>query len=263
MVKKYYYKTVWISDIHLGSRSSKVNELKKFIKNLECDTIYIVGDFVDGILLKRRWYWNKDFNNILRLLLKKSKNGTRIIIIPGNHDEFLYNFVDNDFGNIQIKREDIYHSEISNKKYLIIHGHEFDGFVSKHKIVTKIGCFLYEHILNFNRFFNYIRNVFGLRYYSLAGYIKSKAKNAMIYIYSFEELVCSKASTLGVDCVVCGHIHTPEIKEINNIVYFNDGDWVENMTVLAEKKDGNMMLLNCDDIESGNIKEIKEYKYIE
>lgn len=237
------YRTIWISDIHLGTRDSKVEFLQNFLNSIECETLYLVGDIVDLSAMTRGFlYWPQAHNNIVRSILGKAKSGTRVVLIPGNHDDILRTHQGEVFGNIEIKRN-VIHETRDGKKLLILHGDEFDSMLKCPKILEWCGVISYDILLLLNRVYNKVRSKMGKPYWSLSSYIKSKFNNANKHIEMFETVVSDYARKRKVDGVVCGHIHQPAMKIINGIQYYNDGDWVEHCSALVESNDGNLSLL--------------------
>lgn len=241
MAKKKY-RTVVISDIHLGSKYSKAKEVYKFIKSIECETLILNGDIIDGWSLQRGGKLNYDHINCIRLILKKSKK-TKIFWVKGNHDEFLLDFAPFKIGNIELVSEKTLYS-MNGKKYLVTHGDVFDVFVSKMRWLAVLGSIGYDFALWINKWYNKWREFRGLEYFSLSKKIKGSVKLATSFIGDFEKHLCQHAKSMEFDGVICGHIHQAEIKEISGIHYMNSGDWVESLTALAETKIGKWEILN-------------------
>jgi len=238
------YKSVFISDIHLGSNGCRANDLCNFLKSIECENLYLVGDIIDGWKLKRNWYWPQEHSNIIRKLLTKAKRGTKITYITGNHDEFLREWIGNELniGDITIVNQCTYTS-ISGEKYLIIHGDIFDAVTTNYKWVSLLGDIAYESLLRANIYLNAIRQKCGFGFWSLSKYIKNQAKQAVNFIFSFENHLSHHAKINGYDGAIVGHIHHSEIKIIDGIKYMNCGDWVESCTALVETYDGEFQIL--------------------
>jgi UDP-2,3-diacylglucosamine pyrophosphatase LpxH len=215
------------------------------LRATESDTLYLVGDIIDGWQLKRRWYWDQSHNNVVQTVLKKAKKGTDVIFVPGNHDEAIRQFIDLDFGGIKI-RDELVHTTADGKRML--HGDRFDGVIACAKWLAYLGDSMYTVILKFNQWFNTWRARAGLPYWSLSQYLKLKVKNAVSYISSFEDALAGEASKRGLDGVICGHIHKPEIRDIAGIRYCNDGDWVESLTALIEEASGELRLVTWQEI---------------
>ena len=237
------FRTVWISDTHLGTPGCNAELLLDFLKSIECEMLYLVGDIVDGWRLKKGWYWPPRHNDIIRCVLKMAKHGTRVIYVPGNHDEVFRDYVGLHFGGVEIVAEAL-HFTADNRKLLILHGDEFDGVVLYARWVAFLGDSAYALLLKTNVIVNRIRRMMGKPYWSLAALLKKKVKNAVQFISSFEQAVAHAASERGANGVVCGHIHSAEVRQIGEVTYYNDGDWVESCTALVEHADGRMEILN-------------------
>ena len=246
---KLRFRTIWISDTHLGTTGCQAGHLLDFLKHTDSRYLYLVGDIIDGWALKRRWYWHQLHNDIVQKILRKARKGTHVTFIAGNHDEAARQFLGLGFGGITIADE-VIHTTARGKRFLVIHGDQFDGVVQCAKWLAYVGDYLYELTLKLNRVFNWVRRKIGLPYWSLSQYLKHKVKNAVSYISAFEEAVAREARSRGVDGVVCGHIHRPEIREIEGILYCNDGDWVESLSALVETYDGELKLITWHDIHS-------------
>lgn len=243
------YRTVWISDIHLGTRGCNADLLIDFLDHVDSDTLYLVGDIIDGWRLKKKFYWPDSHNDIIWRILKRAKRGTRIIFIPGNHDEMFRQFTGLNFGGVEIRRSAI-HETADQRRLLVLHGDEFDTVMLAHRWLAFVGDTAYTLLMRLNWLVNKARRKMGLPYWSLSRMAKHKVKNAVEFIGRFEELVSRAAENRGVDGVVCGHIHTAEMREIKGIQYYNDGDWVEGCTALVEADDGTMEILHwADEIE--------------
>ena len=236
-------RTAFVSDIHLGTAGCNADLLVDFLKSIEVETLYLVGDIVDGWRLKRGWYWPQRHNDVVRRVLKMAKHGTRVVYIPGNHDEFLRDFCGLHFGGVELAREAI-HETADGRRLLVLHGDEFDGVVLYARWLAFLGDHAYELLLKLNLVFNAIRRRLGMPYWSLSAHLKRKVKNAVEFVGRFEEAVAHAAATHGVDGIVCGHIHTAEIRRIGNVTYYNDGDWVESCTALTEHPDGRFELID-------------------
>jgi UDP-2,3-diacylglucosamine pyrophosphatase LpxH len=244
------FRTIWISDLHLGTTGCQAARLLEFLQATESETLYLVGDIIDGWQLKRRWYWDQAHNNVVQLVLKKAKKGTNVIFVPGNHDEAVRQFIDLDFGGIKV-RDEMIHVTAQGKRMLVLHGDRFDGVIACAKWLAYVGDSLYTVILKFNQVFNSWRARLGLPYWSLSQYLKLKVKNAVSYISSFENALAEEARKRGLDGVICGHIHKAEIRDINGITYCNDGDWVESLSALVEDANGALRLVSWHEIVLG------------
>jgi len=240
---KLKFRTIFISDTHLGTAGCNADLLFDFLKSVECDTLFLVGDIIDGWRLKRGWFWPTRHNDVVRRVLKMAKKGTRVVYIPGNHDEVLRDFVGLGFGDIEILPEAI-HETADGRRLLVLHGDEFDGVVLYHRWLAFLGDHAYVALLRLNIWFNAARRGLGLPYWSLSAYMKKRVKNAVEFIGRFEEAVAFAAKERGADGVVCGHIHSAEIRQIGGITYYNDGDWVESCTALVEHFDGRLEILH-------------------
>jgi UDP-2,3-diacylglucosamine pyrophosphatase LpxH len=252
------YKTIWISDIHLGSKGCKADQLCEFLKKNNCETLYLVGDIVDGWRLTRNWYWPQSHSNVLRRILTKAKRGTKVIYITGNHDEFFRPWLKHNlmFGNIQIQNQTT-HVDAQGREWIVTHGDMFDKVTRNWRWLSMWGDSAYHALLMSNGMVNKVRSWFGYGYWSLSKWLKSHTKQAVGFIYKFEEHLAQHAQRLGAHGVICGHIHTPALKEIDGIMYINDGDWVETCSALVETHEGEFQLLLLD--TSGNMTVIATY----
>jgi UDP-2,3-diacylglucosamine pyrophosphatase LpxH len=237
------YRTVWISDVHLGTRGCNAGMLIDFLDHVDSETMYLVGDIIDGWALKKRFYWPDAHNDIVWRVLKRAKRGTRIVYIPGNHDEMFRQFSGLHFGGVEIRRQAV-HETADGRRLLVLHGDEFDAITMSHRWLAHLGDYAYEALMTLNRWMNAGRRLFGLPYWSLSKYAKKKVKNAVSFISKFEEIVAHEAGHRGVDGVIAGHIHKAEMRAIEGIDYYNDGDWVEGCTALVEHYDGTMEILH-------------------
>ena len=236
-------RTVWISDIHLGTPGCQADALLDFLRNSECETMYLVGDIIDGWQLRRSWYWPQAHNDVVQKILRKARRGTKVIFVPGNHDEFARKYVAHNFGGVDVMDEAI-HTTADGRRLWITHGDLFDGVVQYAKWLAYVGDMAYEFTLKVNRHFNSARARLGLPYWSLSKYLKHKVKRAVSFISHFEVAVAREAKKRGVDGVVCGHIHHAEMRDIDGVLYCNDGDWVESLTALVEHHDGRLEIID-------------------
>ncbi len=236
-------RTVWISDIHLGTPGCQAGPLLDFLRTVECDTLYLVGDIIDGWQLKRSWYWPQAHNDVVQKLLRKARKGTRVIFVPGNHDEFARKYLGHTFGGVDVAAEAI-HELADGRKLWVTHGDHFDGVIQCAKWLAYLGDSAYEFTLRMNRHLNSLRARMGLPYWSLSRYLKLKVKRAVSYLGDFEAAVAREARARGVDGVVCGHIHHAEMRDIDGVLYCNDGDWVESLTALVEHADGRLEIID-------------------
>ncbi len=235
-------RSIFISDVHLGFKGCQAQYLLDFLRRVECDTVYLVGDIIDLWALSRSFYWPQAHNDVIRTLLGKAKHGTRVVYVPGNHDRI---FRDHDglvMGNVEIQREAV-HETADGRRFLVLHGDEFDSIVRASPWLESLGSHAYSVALTANRYVNAVRQRFGYPYWSLAAFMKHKVKNAVQYITGFEKALAAAARERGLDGVICGHIHRAEITEIDGMTYCNDGDWVESCTALVEDFSGRLSLL--------------------
>ena len=254
------HRTLFISDTHLGTPGCKAELLADFLRHNEADTLYLVGDIIDGWRIKRSWYWNDAHNQVIQEILRKARKGTRVIYVPGNHDEALRDYIGVTLAGVEVINEDI-HRAADGKSYLVLHGDQFDGVVRYAKWLAHVGDWAYNLALTCSGILHNIRRALGLSYWSLSAYLKHKVKNAVEYISNYEEAVAREARERGVDGVVCGHIHHAEVREMDGITYMNDGDWVESCTALAEDMTGNFTILHwtrfAADVEEDRIEREK------
>lgn len=236
-------RTVWISDIHLGTPGCQAEALLEFLRSVDCETLYLVGDIIDGWQLRRSWYWPQAHNDVVQKLLRKARKGTRVVFVPGNHDEFARRYVEHNFGGVDVV-EDCVHLTASGKRLWITHGDLFDGVIQCARWLAYAGDVAYEFTLKINRYLNLMRGRMGLPYWSLSKFLKLKVKRAVSYVSDFESAVAREARRRGVDGVVCGHIHHAEIRDIDGILYCNDGDWVESLTAIVEWEDGRLSIID-------------------
>ncbi|WP_343630256.1 UDP-2,3-diacylglucosamine diphosphatase [Roseateles sp.] len=236
-------RTVWISDLHLGTPGCQAKALLEFLREVECEQLFLVGDIVDGWQLRRSWYWPQAHNDVVQKLLRKARKGCRVIYVPGNHDEFARKYLQHSFGGIEVAQEWI-HETADGRKLWVTHGDLFDGVIQHAKWLAYLGDSAYEFTLKLNRHLNSLRARLGLPYWSLSKYLKLKVKRAVSFIGEFEEALAREARKRGVQGVVCGHIHHAELRDIDGILYANDGDWVESLTALVEHPDGHLEILD-------------------
>jgi UDP-2,3-diacylglucosamine pyrophosphatase LpxH len=246
---KMKFRSIWISDVHLGTVGCQSEQLLEFLRHTESQHLFLVGDIIDGWALKRRWYWHQSHNDIVQKVLRKARKGTEVTFIAGNHDEVARQFIGLAFGGIAIADE-VVHVTANGKRVLILHGDQFDGVVQYAKWLAYLGDYLYEVSLKVNRVFNRMRRKLGMPYWSLSQYLKHKVKNAVSFITAFEEAVARAARERGMDAVVCGHIHRPEMRDIGGVLYCNDGDWVESLSALVETHEGELKLLMWADLQA-------------
>ena len=235
------HRTAWISDVHLGTKGSQADALLEFLRDHEFETLYVVGDLIDVWQLRRGIYWPQEHNDVIQKILRKARKGTRVIYIPGNHDEFIAGFFGS-YGGITIQQRAI-HTTAAGKRLLVIHGHELDTVVQNIKWLAYIGDAGYQFLLRLNGPINFLRRLFGFGYWSLSAYAKKSIKNAVSFIGKFEEAIVRYSKEDSVDGVICGHIHSPVIRTINGVGYYNSGDWVESCSALVEDFTGRISLL--------------------
>ena len=237
------YRTIWISDTHLGTPGARATALLHFLKYTRSETLYLVGDIVDGWQLKKRFYWPQEHNDVIQKLLRKARHGTRVIYIPGNHDEAARHYLGFNFGEIAIKEDDI-HETIDGRRLWVVHGDLFDGVIQHARWLAYLGDRAYTLLLKLNGLVNSIRTLLNLPYWSLSQYLKHRVKSAVSFISAFETAMLTETRRRGCDGVVCGHIHKPEMREVEGLLYANDGDWVESLSALVEHQDGTLELLD-------------------
>ena len=237
------FRAIFISDLHIGTPGFQAEALLDFLKQHPSETLYLVGDIVDGWQLRRRWFWPQSHNDVVQKLLRRARKGCRVIYVPGNHDEFARHFVGHAFGGVDVHNEAV-HVTATGQRLWVVHGDLFDGVVQYAKWLAYVGDWLYELTLRINRHFNSLRARMGLPYWSLSAYLKHKVKKAVSFISDFEKAVAHEARRRGYDGVVCGHIHHAEIRQVEGVLYCNDGDWVESRTALVEHMDGHLEIVH-------------------
>lgn len=241
------YRTVWISDLHLGARGCRAADLSRFLKQIRCDRLYLVGDVIDMWRLRSRWYWPEDHNAVLRRILNHVKHGTEVIFIPGNHDDAARQFHHQEFGGVKLLPYAV-HVTADGRKLLVTHGDQFDLVVQHQPWLSKLGAMGYELLISVNRYYNAYRRRMGKPYWSMSQAVKGKVKRACTFISRFEEYLMADAARRGMHGVVCGHIHKAEMREARvgdqRVEYFNCGDWVESCTALVEHADGTLEIVD-------------------
>ena len=244
------YRTIWISDVHLGTKGCNHELLIDFLDHTDSETMYLVGDIIDGWRLKKKVYWPPEHSDIVWRILKRAKRGTRIIYIPGNHDEMVRPFSGMNFGGVEIMRA-AFHDTADGRRLMVLHGDEFDTIMLAHRWLAFVGDALYHVMMKLNNWVAAARKRLGLPYWSISKAAKNKVKNAVEFISKYEEVVARAAAERGVDGVVCGHIHTAEFRSFEyggkRVEYWNDGDWVEGCNALVEHADGRMEILHWPD----------------
>lgn len=247
MLKRNHYKTIVLSDIHLGSKSSKAKEVSRFLKSNTCDKLILNGDIIDGWQLRKGGKWKKKHTRFFRTVLKMmEKHKTEVIYLRGNHDDFMDNILPFVFGKIHLVKDYIYYSH--GRKFLILHGDVFDSITTGFRWIAKLGDVGYTFLLWVNKIYNYWRLRRGLPYYSLSQVVKQKVKSAVSYISNYEEELVKLARSKGCDGVICGHIHHPAITQYFDILYLNSGDWVESLTALVEDYNGEWKIIYYSDL---------------
>lgn len=236
------YQTIFLSDLHLGSKSAQAELLLDFLKHNHAHKIYLVGDIVDGWQLKKGWYWPQAHNDVVQKILRAARKGSQVIYVPGNHDEFARDYTGLTFGGIEVANESV-HETVNGRKYLIMHGDQFDIVVCNARWLALLGDWAYQLAIVANTWFNKLRKIYGVGYWSLSAWAKMKVKNAVNFIGDFEKTLAAEARRRGFDGVICGHIHHAIIRKIDGIDYVNTGDFVESCTAIVEHKDGRLEIL--------------------
>jgi UDP-2,3-diacylglucosamine pyrophosphatase LpxH len=238
------YRTVFISDVHLGTKGCQAELLLDFIRDLRCERLYLIGDIVDGWKMTGGgWHWPQSHNDVVQKILRMARKGVEVIYIPGNHDDRIRDFCGVHFGGVRVARDAI-HKAADGKRYLVTHGDEFDGVVQHARWLALLGDWAYRALLAANTSLNRLRHRLGFGYWSFSAFVKVKVKKALQFIENFEVAVADEARRRGVDGVICGHIHKAEIRDIDGITYINDGDWVESCTAAVEHHDGRIEILH-------------------
>ncbi len=247
MLSTNLYRTIWLSDFHLGTRECKASFLLDFLRHNESETLYLVGDVIDGWALARSWNWSQLHNDVIQKILRKARKGTEVVYLPGNHDEFAHDYSGLSFGQVRVESE-VVHTLADGRKMLVLHGDLFDGVIRRARWLSVLGSRAYRWLLKLNRLVSFARSRLGLPYWSLSAYLKYKTKRAVQFIANFEANMVQTARTYKADGIVCGHIHYPEIRSIEDCIYANAGDWVENCTALVEHFDGRLELIRWAEI---------------
>ncbi len=237
------YRAIWISDVHLGTRGCQAYALVDFLHYTESEYLYLVGDVIDGWQLKKRWYWPQAHNDVIQKILRRARRGTKVFYIPGNHDEVARDFCGLQFGGALVV-DQVVHETARGKRFLVLHGDQYDTVIAFAKWMAKLGDAAYTMLLVVNTYLNKLRRKLGFSYWSLSSFLKYKIKNAVAYIGAYEEILSDAARRASVDGIVCGHIHHPEIRKIGDVLYCNDGDWVESCTALVEDFEGNLFIVD-------------------
>lgn len=243
------FRTIWISDLHLGTSGCQARWLLDFLRHTESRHLYLVGDIIDGWQLRRRWFWPQTHNDVVQKILRKARKGTEVVYIPGNHDEFARHFLEVSFGGIAVRHEAV-HVMADGRRLLVLHGDLFDGVVQCARWLAFVGDRMYAFSLHLNRWLNAVRARLGFPYWSLAQFLKHRVKNAVAYITDFEVALAQEARRRRVDGIVCGHIHKAEIRSIGGVLYCNSGDWVESLTALVEDDAGKLSIVSWKEISA-------------
>jgi UDP-2,3-diacylglucosamine pyrophosphatase LpxH len=253
------YRTIWISDLHLGSTQCQADVLLDFLKHNDSEKLYLVGDIIDFWSLSKKMYWPRDHNTVIQKVLRKARHGTQIIYIPGNHDENVRDYDNYVFGDITVKKSDV-HTTASGQRFLVVHGDEYDTIARCHRWLAKLGSEGYDILIEINRLLKIVRRWMGIQsHFSLAAFVKFKVKNVVQFISDYEESIVNTLKDEGLDGVICGHIHHAEIKGIGGFLYVNTGDFVESCTAIVEYNNGKLELVNwrksetikdCDSLEA-------------
>jgi UDP-2,3-diacylglucosamine pyrophosphatase LpxH len=236
------YRSLFISDLHLGTKGAQAEALLEFLREHDAETIYLVGDIVDGWRLRSSWYWPQAHNDVIQKLLRKARKGARIVYVPGNHDEFLREFCGLHFGDIEIA-ETTMHDAADGRRYLVMHGDAFNLVVRHARWLAFLGDWAYVAALALSTRINIVRRRLGFTYWSLSAWAKARVKNAVSFIGRFEETLAAEAKRHGVDGVICGHIHSAAMRDFGGFTYINTGDWVESCTAVVEHRDGRMEII--------------------
>lgn len=244
---KTQYRTIFLSDLHLGSSAARAQDLSRFLKRVKCSRLYLVGDVLDMWRLRKRWYWPADHNDVLRRILKMTRKGTEVIYIPGNHDEAARQYLDMEFGGVKLKPLDV-HTTADGRRFLITHGDQYDLVIQNSRLLSMLGGIAYEWLIRLNVWYNKARSGVGMKYWSFSQFVKLKVKKACTFISRFEHSLIEEARRRGLDGVVCGHIHKAERRVDDGIEYLNCGDWVESCTALVEHMDGRMEIIEASTV---------------
>jgi UDP-2,3-diacylglucosamine pyrophosphatase LpxH len=240
------FRSIWISDVHLGTRACKAEYLLDFLRHTESKKLYLIGDMIDFWNLRNGWYWPASHNQVIQTVMDKASRGTEVVYVPGNHDEIFRDHLGRVFGGVRVESDAI-HETADGRRLLVLHGDEFDSVVKYSKWLAMFGSWLYDVLLAANRWVNFFRRRLGFPYWSLAAYLKQKAKGAVNFISNFEQALVHEARRRDVHGIVCGHIHHATIEEYDGLLYCNDGDWVESCTALVEHHDGRLAIIHWAD----------------
>lgn len=245
-MKQKHFRTIWVSDVHLGTSGCRAEELRAFLKAYTCDRLYLVGDIIDGWALEKRWFWPGTHTQVVRQIMRKAeKENTEVIYVAGNHDEFLRDLLEEhrlDFGNIKIVNDHI-HTCANNKSLWVVHGDHYDIVLKHYKTIERLGDFVYEILLLVSNYYDSLRRKYSLRRFFLINYLKKKVRMVEKFTRNFEEAISKETNIRGLEGVISGHIHRAASKTINGVEYWNCGDWVESCTAIVEDENGNMSVV--------------------
>jgi UDP-2,3-diacylglucosamine pyrophosphatase LpxH len=247
MTETTHVRTLFLSDIHLGTSGCQAEIVLEFLKRYDADTVYLVGDIVDGWRLRKGWYWPQSHNDVVQKLLRKVRKGSRLIYLPGNHDEFFRDYLGSNFGGIEIVDQHL-HETADGRRFLVIHGDRFDVVVVNARWLAHLGDWAYDTAISINTVVSYVRRKLGLPYWSLSAWAKLKVKKAVNYVGDFERYLSEEARKEGADGVICGHIHHAVMHDLNGIHYINTGDWVESCTAVIEHQTGELELIRFAEV---------------
>lgn len=236
-------RSLFLSDIHLGTRACQAGRLLEFLQNHTADNVFLIGDVVDFWAMRRTVYWTSEQNTVIQKILKRARHGVRVVFIPGNHDEALRDYVGITFGNVEVLGEYV-HELADGRRFLLLHGDEFDQITRHHRWIAVLGDVTYGVLVRLNALISFVRRRFGVPYHwSLAGYAKRRVKTALQFIFDFEDSASHAARARGVDGIICGHIHSASMREANGVIYANCGDWVDSCTAIVEHLDGRLEVI--------------------
>jgi UDP-2,3-diacylglucosamine pyrophosphatase LpxH len=236
------YRSVFLSDIHLGTKMSQADQLLEFMKTFDCEKIYLVGDIVDCWAMSKKTIWSQYHNDVIQKLLRRARKGTEIVYIPGNHDEVMRDYCDNEFGHIIMVREAI-HVGVDSRLYLVTHGDQFDVVIQNAKWMAHLGSWAYDVSIDIGRWVSRVRSFFNMAQWSLSSYLKHTVKESVNFIGDYEETLTGYVKSKGLNGIICGHIHYANIRDIDGMTYMNCGDWVESCTALVEHHDGRFEII--------------------
>lgn len=246
------YRTIFISDTHLGMKGARAEELSAFLKSVRCQRLYLVGDIIDLWALRARWRWPAMHNQVVRRLLKMARKGVTVVYVPGNHDDAVRQYIGLDLGGVRLAKQAIHRTQ-DGRNLLITHGDEFDLVVQHSRLLSMVGAWAYDHLVILNRVINQLRSLFGLQRWSFSGAIKSRVKGACSYVSNFEQALSSDVKRRGLHGVVCGHVHQPALRECEDgTLYANCGDWIERCSALVEHEDGRLELIDVEELLASN-----------